>query len=276
MTSTTHIGSRASARPKAAPLWPVALTVGLLAGAVGGAAQVSTVALLVVVALMQVVLLVGGLAVAHPPSPWGGAAIAIATSAAADLFAAFGRPAALSSLAAVVAFAVLATVVVQLSRGVARARVTEAMAACLGVALGAVSAATLLVLLRQHGGREAVTAAVLAAAVAVLTARCVDRVLPVPRVSPGIERGGLGIVLGSMAGAAAAAGYASTATPATPLTAALVGWSVALVAVLSDLAACYALVTAPARSAYTFAAGPLVALTAAAPVAYLLALMVVG
>jgi hypothetical protein len=120
-----------------------------------------------------------------------------------------------------------------------------------------------------------VTAAALATAVAVLTARTVDRALPVPHVAAGVDRGGLGIILGSMTGTAAATIYASTVTPLTPQAGALLGWAVALVAVLADLAASYALLAAPARPAYSFAAGPLVALTAAAPVAYLLGLLMV-
>jgi len=79
-----------------------------------------------------------------------------------------------------------------------------------------------------------------------------------------------------MAGTAATVFYASTATSLTPQTGALLGWAVALVAVLADLAASYAALVAPSRPPYSFAAGPLVALTAAAPVAYLLQLLVVG
>lgn len=274
--SADSSGRSGRARSKPAPLWQVAGAVVVLAVAVGAAAQTSTLALLIVVALMQLVLLVGWLAIADPPSPRGVVAIGLGTAAAADAIAGFGTSASLDPLAAVLALAVLATIVVQLARGVARARVTEAMSASLGVAVGAVSVATLLVLLRQSGGTEAVTAAALAASVAVFTARCVDKVLPVPHVAAGVDRGGLGIILGSMAGTAATAFYASTVTSLNPQTGALLGWAVALVAVLADLAASYAVLAAPSRPAYSFAAGPLVALTAAAPVAYLLKLLVVG
>ncbi|MGB9378501.1 MAG: hypothetical protein WCB04_13420 [Mycobacteriales bacterium] len=271
MTSSTIVAGR----KKSTPLWQLAGVVVLLAVAVGGAAQVGKLALLAVVALMQVALLIGGLAIAEPPSPRGVIAIGLGTAVAADAFAAFGSST-LSPLAGVLAVSVLASVVVQLSRGVARARMTEAIAACMSVAVGAVSAATLLVLVRQHGGAEQVTAAALAATVAVLTARCVDRVLPVPHVADGLEQGGLGIILGSMAGTAATVFYASTGTTLTPQSGALLGWAVALVAVLTDLAASYALLAAPSRPPYAFAAGPLAALAAAAPVAYVLGLLVVG
>lgn len=275
-TSTRATGA-VSARPKAPPLWRVAGATVLLAAAVVGAAQEGTVALLVVVALMQVVLLVGWLAIANPPSPRGVIAVGIGAAIASDAFAAFAEPASLRPLAAVLAFSVVATVVLQLARGVARARVTEAMAATLGVAVGAMSVATLLVLFRQHAGTQAVTAAALAAAVAVLTARCVDKVLPVPHVAAGVDRGGLGIILGSMAGTAATAYYATTVVTLTPQTGALLGWAVALVAVLADLAASCALLAAPGpRPWYSFATGPFMALTAAAPVAYLLGVLVVA
>ncbi len=272
MTSATAKPTRA----KPARLWRIASTVVVLASCVAGAAQLGTVALLIVVAMMQAVLLAGWLAVAQPPSPRGVVAIGASAAVAADLLAAFGSQASLTPLAWVLGLAVLATIVVQLARGVARARVTEAMAASLGAALAAVSVATLLVLLRQDAGAQVVTAAALAAAVAVLTARGVDRVLPVPHVAVGVERGGLGIILGSMTGTAATAFYAASTTSLTPRTGALLGWAVALVAVLADLAASYALIAAPSRPVYSFAAGPLVALTAAAPVAYLLGLLVVS
>lgn len=274
VTSETSVTSRLG-RPRPAPLWRIAGAIVVLGVAVAGAAQLGTVALLIVVVLMQAVLLIGWRAVADPPSPRGVIATAVATAAAADILAAFRAPASLTPLAVVIAFAVLVTIMVQLARGVARARVTEAMAASLGAALGAVSVATLLVLLRREGGPEAVTAVALAAGIAVLTARSADRVLPVPHVAPGVERGGLGIILGSMTGTAATVFYASTVTSLTPRTGALLGWAVALVAVLADLAASYALIAAPARPAYSFAVGPLLALTAAAPVAYLLSLVMV-
>lgn len=264
-----------SGRSRQAPLWGIAGAIVAVAGSVAGAAQLNTVALMVVAAIMQALLLVGWLMITDPPSPRGVVVIAVGTAVAADVLAAFGTQASLAPLAGVVGFAVVATILVQLARGVARARVTEAMSASLGAALAAVSVATLLVLMRQDGGPEAVTATALAAAVAVLTARCVDRVLPVPHVAIGVERGGLGIILGSMTGTAATAVYASTVVSLTPRGGALLGWAVALVAVLADLAASYVLIEAAPRSVYSFAAGPLVALTAAAPVAYLLGLLVV-
>jgi hypothetical protein len=101
-------------------------------------------------------------------------------------------------------------------------------------------------------------------------------VLPVPHVGVGVERGGIGIILGGMAGTATTTFYAAGAVTLTPQTGALLGWAVALVAVLADLAASYAVLAARSRPWYSFAAGPLVALTAAAPVAYLLQLLVVG
>lgn len=274
--SADSSGRSGRGQSKPAPLWQVAGAVVVLALAVGAAAQTSTVALLIVVALMQALLLIGWLAIADPPSPRAVIAIGVGTAIAADALATYGTSASLDPLAAVLAFAVLAAILLQLARGVARARVTEAMSASLGVAVGAVSVATLLVLLRQTGGMEAVTAAALAASVAVFVARCVDKVLPVPHVAAGVERGGLGIILGSMAGTAATAFYASTVTSLTPQTGALLGWAVALVSVLADLGASYAVLATRSRQAYFFAAGPLVALTAAAPVAYLLKLLVVG
>ncbi len=253
----------------------VAGTVVVFASAVVGSARLGSTALLVVVAAVQLLLFVGWFVVTAPPGPRGVAAVAGATAIAADAVAAFGPRPTLAPLAGILALSVAATMMVQLARGVARARVTEAMAATLVLGLAATSLASLLILARMHGGRAAVIAMALAAGAALITDRCVDLVLPVPHVAPGVDRGGLGVVLGSMVGTAVSAYYAASVTVLTPRTGALLGWAVALVAVLSDLGASYALVSAPRRPAYSFVSGPLIALTAAAPIAYLLGLLVI-
>jgi hypothetical protein len=252
-----------------------AITVLLVAGGVTAAAWAGTIPLLATVAGVQVVLVAGWLIATEPPGPGAVAAVALGTSAAADGLAAVATPPSLAPLAGVVGLSVLATIVLQLARGVARARVTEAMAAGLGLAVAVASVAAILVLRRQHGGQEVVTAAAIAGGVALLTARFVDFVLPVPHLAPGVRHGGLGIVIGSMAGTAAGAFFGNVPS-LTPHATAFFAWAVALVAVLADLAAAYALSSTPRRPPYSFVAGPLMALVAIAPVAYLLALLMVN
>lgn len=254
----------------------VAGTVLVFAGGMAATARLGALALLGVVVLAQVVTGLGWLLVTAPPSPRAVVAVGAGTALAADGLAAFDRGTTLAPLAGVLGLAVAATMILQLARGVARARVTEAMASSLGLAAMTVALSTLLVLARQHGGREVVTAGALAAGSALITARLVDLVLPVPHVAPGVDRGALGVVLGSMAGTAVSAYYAASGSVLTPRAGAILGWAVALVAVLADLAAAYALVSAPRRPGFAFVVGPLVALTAAAPVAYLVGILVLG
>lgn len=249
------------------------------AGAVTGAARAGPIGLLAVVAGIQVALIAGWLMATAPPSPRAVAAVAIGTAVAADAVAAALKPASLTALAGVLGLSVLATVVVQLARGVARARVTEAMGSTLGLSTAVASVAAIVFLRRLHGGLEAVTAVAVAGGVGLLTARLVDFVAPVPHLATGVPHGGLGLGLGAITGTAAGALFAAVPS-ATPYGSALFSGGVAVVAVLADLAAAFA--AAPAGSSgadrprLSIAAGPLIALVATVPVGYLLALLLVA
>lgn len=224
--------------------------------------------LVVVVAGLQVACIVG-FAATRPPSARGVAAVGVLTAAAADLVA--SRPtASLAPLAGVVGLSVLATVVVQLIRGVARARVTEAMASTLGLAVATVALATLVVLRRQADGAAQVTGYAVAVGVALVVTAGLDLVLARPPLGTD-GRGALGLVGGTVAGALTAGTVAPMSLSGGE--AALVGGAVALVAVLIDLAAGYAL-AGEELPPCAFLAGPLSALVAAAPIAYLLGEMV--
>ncbi|MEP6696653.1 MAG: hypothetical protein ABJA34_07220 [Pseudonocardiales bacterium] len=247
-----------------------AVTALFLAAAVIVAARAAgTSVLLGAVAGVQVLLAVGWLITTDPPSPRAVVSVAAGTAAVADAVAVLADRPTLSPLAGVLGLSVLPTIVVQLARGVARARVTEAMASTLGLTAAVVSVAALLVLRRQHGGQEVVTAAAVAGGIGLMTARFVDFVLPVPHLGRGVMHGGLGLVIGSMTGTAAGAFFA-TVPSLTPQRSALFAGAVALVAVLADLAAAYAITSVPERPRYSFVAGPLMALVAVAPIAYLL------
>lgn len=251
-----------------------AVTVLFLAAAVTAAARAGTSALVVAAAGVQALLILGWLIATAPPSPRAVASVAIGTAAVADVLSVVSSRPSVAPLAGVLGLAVLATVVVQLARGVARARVTEAMGSTLGLTVAVASVAAILVLRRQHGGLEVVTAAAIAGGVGLMTARFVDFVLPVPHLAAGVAHGGLGIVIGSMTGTAACAFFASVPS-LTPQASAFFAWAVALVAVLADLAAAYAMASAPTQPRYSFVAGPLMALVATVPIAYVLASLLV-
>lgn len=253
-----------------------ALASAVLAGAILAGARLGALPLLIVVAALQA-LAIAGFLTTRPPSTRGVAVVALLTAAAADGLAA-GLSTSLTPLAGVVGLSVLATVVVQLVRGVARARVTEAMASTLGLGMAVVALATLLVLRRRSGGEAIITVYALAGGVALLTAAGVDRVLPRPRVTAEVDHGWLAVVLGALVGVLVGAASARLSIPAlTRPHGALLGGSAALVAVLMSLVAAFAAAeSGPSRPWYAFLAGPLLAFIAAAPLAYLLGQLVVG
>jgi len=245
-----------------------ALATAVLTAVVATVAQQGFALLAVLVGALQLLALVCLLA-ARPPSPRGVAAVGVLTGGAADVVATSAHS--LAPLAGVLGLSVLAAIVVQLARGVARARVTEAMAATLGAGVAVVALASLLVLHRQRDGADLVTLTALAAGAGLLTAAAINRFLPVPRLAAGLDRGGLALVVGTVAGAfVGVLGSARLLAMSRP-PAALVAGSVALVAVLVDLAAAYAGATAgSSRPSNSFLVGGIAGLCAGAPLTYVL------
>jgi len=273
-----------AALPVRLPLLPALVTVVVVTGVAATGALLGLPALLAATAVLQVAVVLAWWWALDPPGPTAVIAVALAVALAGDAAVGYGRPAGLGLLGAVLALTVPAAFVGQLVRGVARARVTEAYAATVALALLVAGLATLPAAYRQWGGPTGPVAAVLAAGAAVGIARLVDTVAAVPRLSAGLRRGGLGVILGAMAGTAAAAGYGALAPGLDARAGALVGWAAGLVAVLADLAASYA---AADRTVAEVGRGrrarrpggllgPLVAVAAAGPVAYVLLAMVLG
>lgn len=240
------------------------------------ASDLARIPLLVVVILAQAGVIAGWLRAVAPPSPLGVGVVAGGAGLAADVLAAFGRAADLAPLAAVLALAVIGTLVVQLARGVARTRLTESVSATLTLAVVVVAYATPLALVRQHSGTAAVVCYVAAVGIGVLLARLTDVVLARPRLAEGVDRGGLGIALGVLGGTAAAAGVGALIADVTALDGALLGCVIAFVAVLVDLAGCYGTAAGTCRGRVAAALGPLLGFAAAAPVGYVVATLLLS
>jgi hypothetical protein len=142
------------------------------------------------------------------------------------------------------------------------------------VVVGAVAFAALIVLVRSHMGAQVLTAALVAAGVALAVARLCDVILPYPRLAPQVPRGSIGVVAGAMAGTAAAAVVGYYVVPLTTLTGALAGMVACLVAVVVDLGVGYAEAgrrlegEAPFMWLARHMQGPLGAFAFAAPAAY--------
>jgi hypothetical protein len=162
----------------------------------------------------------------------------------------------------------------QLLRPVGRIRVTESLGSSLVVTLGVVAYATLIVLTRFPRGMQSVEVCLLAAGTAVVVARLTDVVLPIPRLAPQVPRGGLGVVLGAMAGTGVAGLAGFYLAGLTTTSAAIAGLVTAVVAVMVDLSVGYADASrridgdTPAPWLARHLQGPLAALALASPVAY--------
>lgn len=210
----------------------------------------------------------------RPPAPKVVAGVGLTVAAGTDIAAIMVRQASLEPLAYLMAAGFVIGVVGQLLRPAGRVRVMESLGSSLVIIVGVVSFATLIELTRHVRGTQALSACIGAAGIAVAIARLVDALLPIPRVAPQVPRGGLGVVLGAMAGTgcAAIAGYGLEGLETN--WAAVAGLATALVAVMADLSVSYAEASrhvgadVPAMWLARHMQGPLAALAFAAPVAY--------
>jgi len=245
------------------------LTVGLVFGAL-----TTHVSYAVVIFGVQLLFVLSWTVATRPPAPRVVAGVGVAAAAAADLGAVLARPASLAPLAYVTAGAFIAAVLGQLARPAGRVRVTESLGSSLVVTVGVVALATLAVLTRHPAGTQALIACLAAAGLAVTVARLADMVFPYPRLAPQVPRGGLGVVLGAMAGAGAAAVAGGLLEGVTPQRTAVAGLCTAIVAVVIDLSVGYAEAgrrldgDAPALWLARHMQGPLGAFALSAPAAY--------
>jgi hypothetical protein len=258
---------------RSAPL-AIAGFTGLLTLALALGAMIPYGAYAVVIFVVQVLYAVTWTIASRPPAPRIVAGVGLAAAAAADLAAVSVDPASLAPLAYVTAAAFVAGVIGQLIRPVGRERVTESLGSTLAVVVGVVALSTLVVLSRHPRGNQSIVACLVAAGVAVMVARLTDTVVPHPRFTPQVPRGGAGVLLGLLVGtgAAAVAGWLAAGLPAGAAAAA--GLVTAVIAVVVDLSVSYAEAgrqlagDRPTPGPVGLLQGPLVAFALAAPVAY--------
>jgi hypothetical protein len=172
-----------------------------------------------------------------------------------------------------------AGVIGQLVRREGRIRVTESLGATLVIVVGVIAYATLIMLTRLPIGTQAIFVCLAAAGVALVVARLVDTVAPLPRLAPQVPRGSAGVVLGAMLGTAAAAYLGSYLRGFEPGSAAMVGLVAAVAAVLADLSVGYAEAgrriagEPPTMWVARHLQGPLAGYALAAPLAYLMSVI---
>ncbi len=219
----------------------------------------------------------------RPPALRVVAAVSLAVAAAADIAAVRPVTAGLLPLVYVALAGVAGIVVGQLSRRVSRQQVKDALGGTVLLVGGVVALASLVVLTRRPGGTQTVLVCFAATAIALVTARLTDAVFARPRVARQVPRGATGIVVGAMLGTLVAAQLGNLLSiPFTPGKGALLGLVAATLAGLVDLAVNYAEAgramagSAPTMWVARHMQGPLGAFALAAPVTYLLAIVVVA
>jgi hypothetical protein len=189
---------------------PVTLAAAVVVGAgLAGTARAGATALLVAVAVTQLLLALAWIFGTHLPGRKGAVVLAALAATGADVAASVWPQGKLGPLLAVLGLAVPVMFVHQLTRGAARVQVVSSMSAVAVLVLGEVSLAALLQLRHEFGGGQLggkVAAAAAAALAGALVIGClVDLVLPAPRFDPAVPRGLLGLI--AAAGLGGALGY---------------------------------------------------------------------
>lgn len=215
------------------PLVAQGLAAAVVAAALLGLAELSTVALVVGILALQLLLALGLLALVDAPSAGAAFGIGAAATVAADVVVLVddGR---VAGLAGVVALSLVAGLLHQLCRR-HRNRVTESLADTLVLVVLSCSAACLPAALQLPHGAVSVRGGLAAAGCALLAGRLGDAVVRRPAVALGAARGWPGLVLALGAGMAGCAllvrGELSTSR------AALLGLAAAAAVAAADLLA---------------------------------------
>ncbi|NUT34808.1 MAG: hypothetical protein HOV79_17260 [Hamadaea sp.] len=249
------------------------LGVGLIFGAQTAGPNART-SYAVVIFGVQVLFVLAWTMAMRPPGMKIVAAAGLLTAVAADFAAVYPDVAGLGPLALAAVAGFIVGFVGQMISGEARMRVTESLGATLLVVIGVVSFASLIVLTRIPQGTQAIVVCLTATGVALLVARLLDTVAPVPRIAAQVPRGSLGVVAGAMAGTLAATIWGSYLVGFGPKEAAFIGLAAAGAGVLADLAVGFAEAgrelagDPPTMWLARHMQGPLGGFALAAPVAY--------
>jgi hypothetical protein len=219
------------ARPGRPPLLLQAVAAVVVSSALMGLAHAGQVPLVAGVGALQLLLLLGVLALVDAPSAQGVFALGLATAVAADVVVHL-EDGKVGDLAGVAALAFVATLLLQLVRR-ARDRVTEALADAMVVVVLLTSAACIPAVLQAEDGEALVRVGLLAAGAALVVGRTSDLLLRRLAVAPDATRGWPGLVLALGVGVAVAVPEAGDSLA--DRDAMLVGLACAAAAALADL-----------------------------------------
>lgn len=251
---------------------------------VGAASASQLLPVIVAVGSLQLFTGVAVMWTLYPPTWKIVALISGGAALAADIAVALRPSYGLAPLAVVLALAVIAALVAQLTRGVVRADVTSSIAWTLAVSALMVSYASAIVLVAARPGSKALATTAVAVCVALTITRFVDLVTITPRVRDAVRRGVPGLVAGVVFGIAAAVALTQMVSSLKGAAGVFLGVA-AIVAVLVDLGISYGreneFVVDDAADfamydAATAAVGPLVAIAVTLPIGYALAMLALG
>lgn len=232
--------------------------------------------LLVTVTVLQIGLIAAWTRATGTRGYVGSLVIGAGTAVTADTVIAMQAEPDLAPLAAVVALAFIAAMLHQLTRSAPRRLATASLAAISALAVTLVAMAALLLLYRVTDGSAVYVATVAATGGAIVVGHLVDVLLPIPRITPDLPRGLLALLLSVGTAIAAAVILSEPEGLQEILGAAIVGAIVGLISALLAVAASY---IAAERRHFSWSLPFLQAilpLAGAAPVAYFLALQVMG
>lgn len=250
------------------------LCVGLVFGAQTAGPGVLRVSYAVVIFGIQVLFVLAFTMALRPPDIRVVAGAGLFVAATTDVAAVLPDQPGIVPLAVLAAVGFVGGVAGQMVRQEGRIRLLESLGATLVVVAGVTAYTTLIVLTRLPIGTQIITASLAAAGVALTVARLADTLMPWPRLSPQLPRGGLGVVVGPMLGTVTAAYLGSYLVGLDPTSAALSGLATAVAAVLADLSVGYAEVgrrpvgEPPTMWVARHLQGPLAGFALAAPLAY--------
>jgi hypothetical protein len=219
--------------PRRSPLLGQGAVGAGVAAVLAGLSTAGELPLLAGVVVLQIVAVLGFLALVEAPAGGGIFVVTVTAAVAADVVV-WGDDGAVGGLAGVMALALVGGLLHQLSRK-ERARVTEALADTFTAALLACSTVCLYAALTHPEGGWAVPSGIAAAGAAVLAGRLGDRVVGRPLVARGASRTWPGLLLGLGSGVAAAATVAGAFDDVPPGSAALVGMLAAATVTAVDL-----------------------------------------
>jgi len=178
----------------------LAALAAVLAGVLAAGCYLGTVGAAVAVGVLQLVLIPCWVLGHRLPGRIGGLLLGALAAVAADLLTLHWPDNGYSPVVAVLALAIPAMFVHQLTRGVVRARVMESLAGVTVLVIAVVAPAGLIVLRDGLDGRTVTLTLLAALGLGMVAASLTDAVLPAPRFDPAIDRGLPAVLVGVLVG----------------------------------------------------------------------------